>query len=210
MLADLFDYALKHQTLEIDLGDSAAEYLRRLGWTQQGGAQGPLTLFRNQARALAACHMSLGLNYGDRAHTIKGQPIEEFAAWVETRGNQRTLWPGHLKLSAQFYESLKAHAVPLDMRAIHALSGSALALDLYTTLAHRLCRLQQPAIVHWAAWRQQFGQEYSDPRNFRAEFLRHLKKVLAVYPCADVRPVAGGLELRPSPPPVLPKRRGGG
>jgi hypothetical protein len=205
MMADLFNYALKHQTLEIDLGDSVTEYLRRLGWTAQGGARGPLTMFKNQAKALAACHMSLGVHYGGRAHTVQGQPIEEFEAWVEDRGHQRTLWPGSLKLSARFFESLQRFAVPLDMRAVHVLADSALALDIYTALAHRLHRLKAPTVVYWSAWREQFGQEYANPKDFKKRFLEQLKQVLVVYPDAKVQVVQGGLALVPSRPPVAPR-----
>ena len=206
MMADLFTYALKHQSRTIDLGDSVTDYLHRLGWTSQGGAKGPLTMFRNQAKALAACRMTLGVNYGGQAHTVSGQPIKSFAAWLSDQGGQRTLWPASLELSADFWDSLKEFAVPLDMRAVHSLSGSALALDLYTALAHRLHRLRKPLLLRWASWKEQFGQEYSDPRDFRQELRRQVKAVLAVYPTARVEQVTGGLMLYPSPPPV-PKLR---
>lgn len=202
MLADLFTYALKHQTRVIDLGNSVTDYLRRLGWTKQGGAQGPLTLFRRQAQALSACRMSLGVSYNGQAHTVSGQPIKRFAAWLDDHGQQRTMWPAALELSADFWNSLKEFAVPLDMRAVRTLSGSALALDLYTWLAHRLHRLKKPVFIPWKPLREQFGQEYKTHKDFRREVLRQLSKVLAVYSGANVEQATGGLVLRPSPPPV--------
>jgi hypothetical protein len=202
MMADLFSYALKHKTRTITLGDSVTDYLHRLGLTSQGGKQGPLTLFRRQAQALSVCRMTLGINYGGKACTISGQPIQQFEAWMDDRGGQRTLWPASLELSAEFFESLREFAVPLDMRAVHSLSGSALALDLYTALAHRLHRLRKPLLLRWASWSEQFGQEYSDPRDFRRELRRQIKAVLTVYPAARVEQVTGGLMLYPSPPPV--------
>ena len=206
MMADLFNYALKHKTRTVALGDSATTYLHRLGWSSQGGEHGPLTLFRRQAQALAACRMTLGVNYGGKAHTISGQPIQRFTAWLDDTPGQKTLWPATLDLSAEFFDSLKEFAVPLDMRAVRALSGSALALDLYTALSHRLHRLKKPVLLRWACWREQFGQEYANPKDFRTELLRQVKAVLVVYPTAKVEQVPGGLMLHPSPPPV-PKLR---
>jgi len=202
MMADLFTYAIKHKTREIDMGDSVSAYLRRLGYTNQGGTRGPLTTFRKQAQALAACHMTLGVNYGGQAHTIAGKPITKFSAWLDTQGNQKTMWPATLELSLDFWESLQEFAVPLDMRAIHSLSASALALDLYTALAHRLHRLNKPLYLHWSSIKEQFGQEYRTSKDFKKKFVLQLRAVLVAYPGAKVREVKGGLMLYPSPPPI--------
>jgi len=202
MLMDLFTYALRHKTRIIDLGGSVTSYLRRLGWTKQGGVRGPLTMFKNQAKALAVCHMTLGIAYGNRAETISGQPIKRFAAWLDDTGNQQTLWPAALELSEDFWDSLREYAVPMDMRAVHALSSSALALDIYTSLTHRLHRLNKPIFIPWKPLREQFGQEYKKPDDFKKEFIRKLHEVLAVYPEAKVERVKGGLRLCPSPPPI--------
>ncbi|WP_079200433.1 replication protein RepA [Candidatus Methylacidiphilum infernorum] len=105
-------------------------------------------------------------------------------------------------LSSRFYASLIDHAVSFDMRAIYAVRGTALGFDIYTMLAYRLCRLTEMIVVSWAALKEQFGQEHANPRDFRREFIRLLRRVLAAYPKARVCPVAGGLELRPSSPPI--------
>lgn len=202
MLCDLFTHALRHQTTTVPMGDSVSDYLERLGLTNQGGATGPLTLFRRQAQALAASRMSLGLADGGMATTISGQPIRRFSAWLDSHGKQRTLWPATLELSRDFFDSLRDHAVPLDMRAVRALASSALAIDLYTWLAHRLYRLRGPAVLHWKPLREQFGQEYKDPRDFKKEIQRVLPRVLAVYPDAKVSIVNGGLRVAPSKPPI--------
>src|SRR5437660_596931 len=79
-----------------------------------------------------------------RKRTVDAKPIEQFDAWLHPTGSQRTLWPGTLTLSGRFFETLLEHAVPLDKRALSALQHSALALDAYTWLAHRLCRINRP------------------------------------------------------------------
>jgi hypothetical protein len=74
-----------------------------------------------------------------------------------------------LELSPDFFETLLAHAVPLDPTALGALKHSSLALDTYSWLAHRLCRVQraQGVKITWTALRDQFGQEFADINNFR-------------------------------------------
>ena len=76
--------------------------------------------------------------------TVDAKPIKRFEAWLQHDSSQKTLWPGVLELSPEFFETLTHHAVPLDYRAIAALKHSALALDVYTWLAHRLCRINKP------------------------------------------------------------------
>lgn len=109
-------------------------------------------------------------------------------------------------LSENYFTELVENAVPLDNRALHALKGSALALDVYTWLAHRLHRIEgRPVILYWTNLREQFGQEYQGKnadKDFKREFLKCLRAVLAVYPQAKVKQVTGGLMLMASPPPI--------
>lgn len=98
---------------------------------------------------------------------------------------------------------MKENAVPLDPRALEGLQHSALALDIYTWLAHRLHRVRRPGEkLTWANLRLQFGQEYTDDKNFKKAFLIALRQVAAVYPDARLEQVRTGLRLIASPPPV--------
>lgn len=193
-------YAKRHNTREIPIGDSAAEFLRNLGMDRQGMRYAKL---REQMHALAACRLQLGF----MGRTFNGQPVEQFDAWMANRETHtRALWPGVMQLSNQFYEELLEHGVPLDYRALSALKGSALALDVYTWLAHRLHRIQgRPIVLHWKVIRDQFAQEYmgkNGNKDFQRKFLVALKEVRSVYSKANVKQVTGGLLLSYSPPPV--------
>ena len=203
ILADICNTAMRTNSRVIHLGETITEYLRHLGLTDQGGARGPLTAFRKQVMALAVCRMSLGLAYSEnRLAQISGQPIEGFESWRDITRREPIQWQSTIMLSEQFWRSLQAHAVPLDMRAVRTLDSSALALDLYTWFAHRLHRLDKPLTLSWQALHDQFGQEYKNVKDFRVEVLRLLKRVLEVYPTAKVDPARGGLRFQPSPPPV--------
>ena len=202
-LAWVSSYAKRYSTREIPIGDSAADFLRLMGYDRQGGRYSTL---RPQMHALAACRLQLGF----KGRTFNGQPVEQFDAWVaDGKAGQRSLWPGVMKLSEGYFNSLMESAVPLDNRALHALKGSALALDVYAWLAHRLHRIEgRPVILHWKSIREQFAQEYKgqDPdKDFKKQFLPILRNVQVVYPQAKVKQVTGGLMLMASPPPI-PKK----
>lgn len=206
-LAWVSTFAKRNNTREVPIGESASEFLRLLGQSTTGGPRGSFTTLRKQMHALAACR----LQFGYKGRTYNDQPVEQFDAWVANRdAGQKALWPGVMVLSESYYRELITHGVPLDNRALLALKGSALALDAYAWLAHRLHRIEgRPVILHWTALREQFAQEYKgkDPdKDFKKEFLPALRAALAVYPKAQVKQVTGGLMLLASPPPISYKK----
>ena len=196
--------AVRTKSRTIEIGESVYEFLKRLGIDPTGGPRGGYTMFKKQMEALAACRMTLGLSLPDRDVTINTQPISRFEAWLVNHGPERPFWPGVLDLSQEFFDTLLDHAVPLDHRALAALKHSALALDIYTWLAHRLCRIKKDSgvMLSWGNLKEQFGQEYKDTRNFKKEFREILRQVYAVYPAAKIEQMPCGFILKPSPPPV--------
>ena len=202
-LAHVSTFAVQNRTPEVPIGDSASEFLRRIGVEPDGGKR--FSSLRRQMHALAACYIQLGY----RGVTVSGSPIRKFSAWTNDRGEeQSSIWPGRLLLSQEFYKTLIETAVPLDMRALNALSGSSLALDIYTTLAHRLWRIEGSVTIHWSSLRAQFGQEYQGKdgaRTFKRKFKKALADVLKVYPQAKVIVTSGGIQCFSSPPPVPPR-----
>ncbi len=200
ILALVSTLAKRNKTREIHIGDNAAQFLKSMGMDDQGYHY---TKLREQLHALAACRLQIG----NRGRTFNDQPVDQFDAWIgDADAGQKALWPGILVLSENYYSELIEHGVPLDKRALLALKGSALALDVYTWLAHRLHRIEgRPLVLHWKPLRQQFAQEYSGKdasKNFKKRFLPALREALAVYPSAKVKPVLGGLLLTASPPPI--------
>lgn len=195
-------YAKRFKTREVPIGESASEFLKELGLSTSGGVRGGYATLRRQMHALAASRIQFGCG----GRTFNGQLVEQFDAWLPMRPSQRALWPGRVLLSEHYFNDLLAYGVPLDARALWALKSSALALDVYMWLAHRLHRIGPvPCEVDWLPLAGQFGQEYAGRhanRDFKAAFLRALDAVLAVYPAARVERRPGGLLLRESPPPV--------
>lgn len=203
-LAFISTFAVQNRTPQVPIGQSAAEFLDLLDLDKQGRRYKTL---RKQMHAMAACHIQLGY----RGRTYSGVPIRKFSAWKKNHGElgQRSFWPGELILSEDFYKSLLRTAVPIDMRAVKALKGSALAMDIYTWLAHRLWRIEGgETTLEWSALKNQFGQEYQGAdaaSNFKKKYLEALGQALAVYPQARVAQVKEGLRLEFSPPPITLK-----
>lgn len=189
--------AVRTKSPVVEVGHSAREFLLHLE-ISTGGEE--YANFSRQLRALAACRMSLGVGI----ETLDTKPIKRFAAWASQSDKQRAMWPGTIELTREFYDSLAEYAVPLDPRALAALKHSALALDVYSWLSHRLHRVKGPngSKLSWGNLREQFGQEYRDPKDFKREMTKALSSVVAVYPDARIERIPGGLTLLPSKPPV--------
>lgn len=204
VMVHLSSEAIRTKSRSVEIGDSVKQFLTALGMQPTGGERGGYTVFRKQMEALAACRLTIGMQAKGKVVTVDAKPIKRFEAWLQHDGTQRTLWPGVLELSPDFYETLTLHAVPLDFRAISALKHSALALDVYTWLAHRLCRIDKHSgvMLSWENIREQFGQEYHSAKDFKREFRDVLRQVCTVYPDAKIEPIPGGLTLHASPPPI--------
>jgi hypothetical protein len=191
--------AVRTKSRVIDSGRSLHDFMRRLGIGTNGREY---KNFRQQMRALSACRMSLG--YGNT--TIDAKPIEKFSTWTALQ-DDHGLEESVIELTTKFYDSLVDSAVPLDPRALACLQGSSLALDIYTWLSHRLHRVSRITgdRVTWSNLCDQFGQEYSEIKDFKKTFQKALVQVRAVYPDARLDEVRGGYILLPSRPPVPPK-----
>ena len=195
-LVHISSEAVRTKSATIEIGGSLHGFMKRLGIGTNGREY---KNFRAQMSALSACRMTLG--YGNT--TLDAKPIERFSTWALPDGSG-DLDPGVIELTPKFFESLREQAVPLDPRALAALQKSALGLDLYTWLSHRLHRVTRITgdRVTWANLREQFGQEYTAPKTFKRNVLTSLRAVKAVYPDARLEEVRGGFILLPSKPPV--------
>ena len=145
------------------------------------------------------------MTYGEaQARQVNTHIVGEFDLWFPKDERQRVLWPTTVTLDPRYFESLQRHAVPLDERAIAALSHTAMGLDLYCWLAQRLHRVNpgKPAFIPWAALRDQFGWHYGQMRKFRQVFRDTLAMVLSQYRGARLELDDRGMTLRNSPPPV--------
>ena len=197
--------AIRTRSPEIYLGRTVHEFLRCLDIPITRGERGSLRVYANQLLRLIHCAVSIDENIRDAGgrtglHIRQALFAEEARLWwdeAEVVGQGSSL-----VLSSVLFQSILERSAPLSTAAIRQLRKSPMDLDVYAWLVHRLFHLSRPNTVTWAQLSGQFGHGYSQPRKFRHFFLDSLKRVLAVYPEAHVRPAEVGLILSPSRPHV--------
>lgn len=207
VLAYINTMAIKTQSPVIPIEDSLTAFVRRLGLDTGGKT---LVSVKDQLNRLAGSTIRIGYSVSeDVGRTAKLDIIDGMELWLTKEDNQRVLWPGVIKLSDQFHNSLMEHAIPLDERALAALANNAMALDIYVWLAQRLHRVskEKPMNISWKALEEQFGGAYTSPRKFRQNFRERMKLVLKFYCEANVEDTPRGLRLRNSPPPIMPEKK---
>jgi hypothetical protein len=209
-LAWLSTEAVRMRSREIEIGPTFSSFMYKLGLTPITGRRGTASRLRDQLHRLFSTTIRCSWESGDWDGRDSLSPVScagvgyTFAHthqlwWSPRDPEQRPLWNSVVVLSAEFYDELVAHAVPIDLRALKALKGSPLALDIYSWLTYRMSYLRKPCLIPWEALQTQFGADYGRLRDFRRKFLSHLAGVLHVYPAARLTEQSAGLLLRPSP-----------
>jgi hypothetical protein len=204
VLIHLASEAVRTGNPVVDVEESMTSFARSLG-LETNGQQ--LTALKDQLARLASATIRMGVVEEGRAVQVNTQFVSSFDLWFPKQDDQRVLWPSTIRLSAEYFQSLGKHAVPLDNRAVAVLASSSMALDVYAWLAQRLHRVPpgRPQQITWVAMYEQFGQGFARLRDFRRQFLHTLHQVKAAYPQARIDANEIGITLSNSPPPV-PRR----
>jgi hypothetical protein len=208
ILAHLNAEALRTGSPIIKVEDSLTAFVKRILSNELTPRSDPngreIRLFKDQLGRLSTSMIRLAVTHGARSFQVDTKVVSGFELWLPEADRQRVLWPSTVCLSHDYFASLTKHAVPLDERAIAALSHSAMALDTYAWLAQRLHRVEagKPIFITWAALKGQFGLGYSTVRKFRQVFRHTLDIVLSQYRGARLELDGRGMTLRHSPPPV--------
>lgn len=205
ILTHLNSMAIKTQSPVIEVDRSLTGFVRRLKLSASGR---DIRSVKDHLARLSSANIVIGF-LGDNGHAVQvnSHIVKAFDIWFPKEPNQMVLWPSTVHLSDDYFNSLMAHAVPLDERAIASLSHTAMGLDIYCWLAQRLHRIpgNKPQFITWAAIKDQFGFSYSRMDNFKRVFRDTLKTVHTQYLNANIAYDHRGLTLRQSPPPVLSK-----
>jgi hypothetical protein len=204
VLIHLASEAVRSGSAVVDVEESMTAFARSLG-VEPNGQQ--LKALKEQLARLASSTIRMGIVEEGRAIQVNTQIVSAFDLWFPKQADQRVLWPSTVRLSEEYFQSLGRHAVPLDHRAVAALSASSMALDVYVWLAQRLHRVpsSKPQFIPWTSAYEQFGQGFARIRDFRRRFLLTLAQVKSTYPSARIAADDSGLTLSHSPPPVAPR-----
>ena len=205
VLSHLNAEALKQGSPIIKIEETMTAFIRRILGFSPNGQQ--IRAFKDHLGRLSAAIIRLAVCAEERAVQVDSKIVTAFDLWFSKNEQQRVLWPSTIRLSEDYFNSLQKHAVPLDERALSALSHSAMALDIYAWLAQRLHRIPEgrPQFIPWTAVKDQFGQGYKRMNKFKEIFRIAMKQVLIQYTVANIEGDNRGLTLRNSPPPISKK-----
>ena len=207
LLAWMTTEAVRTKSPELLLGNSLSQFMDKLGLTRCGGKKGDITRLKNQAYKLFRSRFTL-TNYKEQGVHEKDMNItsERFLFWNPQAPDQGSLWDSAIRLSPEFYDMIMFNPTPLDMRALHALKSSSMALDVYMWLSHRTFYLSKPQRLPWKALAAQMGAEYGRLRDFRKKVQNIIPKIRVFWP--DLRVNFDDPEiitLYPSKPLITPK-----
>lgn len=210
LLAWLATEAVTTQSRELELGNSLSDFMRQLDMVPTGGRWGSITRLKSQTSRLFSsfiqCTYTAKDDKGKVQEAIQNMVIADSANlwWEPKSANQASLFASTVTLSENFYTEIVCNPVPVDIRALKALKKSPMALDIYCWLTYRMSYLSKPTNIPWEGLQAQFGAGYPDTaqgkRDFKKNFLLHMKKVLTVYPDARAGEGVSGLLIRPSKP----------
>jgi Plasmid encoded RepA protein len=202
VLAHLNAEALRLNSPEITVEDSLSAFVRRIRGFN-GGRE--IRMFQTQLRCLSTATIRLAIHSGTDVSQISTHIVTGFVnLWFPKDERQRVLWNPSVRLSQEYFDSLKRHAVPLNEWDLAALAHTAMGLDIYAWLAQRLHRInpRKPAFIPWTALQEQFGPDYQRIDKFKAVFRVALAQVLSRYKSARLEMDNRGMIARNSPPPV--------
>jgi hypothetical protein len=198
--------AIRKQQRHITLGSTLTEFCKEVGLDPTHG--GTMRMVREQLRRLLSCSIVFvnqremdGGGYEERLNL----PVATFARlWFWTRGrnpspDQASLFGNsEVVLNADFYDALVKSPVPLKLSVLSALRGSPLAIDVYSWAKYRCFTAKERTFVSWWLLGEQFGQGYSNVKDFKRYFKQALAKVLIADPTINIKAVRGGVEVTPS------------
>ena len=211
VLLHLCSEAVRQRSPTVAVGESLSGFMREMGFSVTGGERGTIGQFKEQLSRLAACTMQIGLWDGrDQATTLNVPPFRSLELWRRKEGGEGVVWQKTVQFHQDFYDTLVKHALPVDIRAARAFSGSARKLDLLFWVGYRLRSLQRPLRLTWDNLHGQFGAENASQRSFRQAFKADLAHLSEVFPKLPLTLDDNGLVLQPADPGALlvPPRQG--
>lgn len=205
ILAWLISEVVKKQSKEIELGENMTQFMKNVGLSATGGKEGSIKRLKQQLRYLFSA--SISFQYEDqkqwRARNMHVTEDVHFF-WEDDfhPKNKNGIFKQKIKIGDALFQEIMKAPIPIDVNAINALKDSSLALDIYFWLTYRFSYLGKTTAIPFEKLQLQFGAGYSNTKNgrndFKRKFLIQLKKVLFLYPNANIKIDENGILLMPS------------
>lgn len=205
ILAHINSEAVKTQSKVIDVESSMTSFIRKIGLNNDGRT---IKSVKEQLRRISTSVVSMGYSEDNHVQQVDLKIVKAFDLWFPKDNRQRILWNSVIHLSDDYFNSLMQHAIPLDERALSALSHNSMAMDIYAWLVQRLHRIERgkPQFVSWVNLKDQFGRGYGEMWKFKQVFRKTLKLAKLQYPLADFYEDKNkGFYLYNSPAPIPTK-----
>jgi len=202
ILAHLNSEAVRTQNRIIDVEASMTAFIKKIGLNIDGNT---IREVKEQLRRISSSTVSMGYVEENRVAQVDLKIVKAFELWFPKDDRQRVLWSSTVHLTEDYFNSLMNHAIPLDERALAALSNNSMGLDIYAWLVQRLHRIEpgKPQFVSWQNMKEQFGAGYEKIGKFKQVFRKTLSMVRLQYPRANlIEDYNKGFFLHNSPPPI--------
>lgn len=194
--------AVRKQNRSLELGRTLSSFMRQLGLDpSRGGPRSDAKRLQDQMKRLFRASISFEHQTDDQESWVNINVTSKGVLWWDPlEPDQQNLFQSYVELTPEFFQAITAHPVPVDLRALRALKGSPLALDIYAWLNYRTYRVNQrnrSTKVTWRQLKQQLGADIADNRNFARNVKAALQKVYTLYPTLNVDAVRGGIVIHP-------------
>jgi len=200
--------AVKTRSRQIFLGNRLSEFMNRLGFKMTGGEYGTITRLKDQVQRMFYSTITLNI---ETPGCIDGKHLPMMTGiqllWNAKDPGKKLLWESSITLEHDYVKDLIEHPVPVDMRAVEALRGASLDLDIYYWLTHRMFYLSKPTVISYEQLQLQFGSDYKRIRKFKEKFLIALKNVKSIWKDLKISDEGDGLKLERSKLLISPRKR---
>ncbi|ROQ30895.1 RepA protein [Frondihabitans sp. PhB188] len=199
--------AYRTNSPELELGASMNAFMEKLGVTAGGKNRARLRdqmqrVFGSQLSVEGIAFGEAGAGYGVAQKYF--QIADEVQLWFSEREDltMEGLWSSKVRLSTPFYDSIKAHPIPVDLDALRVLGSAPLRIDIYIWLGYRLWSLERATRIKWSDLYVQFGSQTKRERDFKIQFLKALLEIKIVFPALRYEYDQNFFVLFPGPTPV--------
>lgn len=202
ILAHINSEAVKTQNKTIDVEASMTAFIKKMGLNIDGNT---INQVKEQLRRISTSTVSMGYAENNRTVQVDLKIVKASDLWFPKDNRQRVLWSSVIQLTDDYFNSLMNHAIPLDERALTALSHNSMAMDIYVWLVQRLHRIDpgKPQFVSWQNLKEQFGNGYADMSKFKQVFRKTLHLARMQYLQSSLYEIRNkGYSLNHSPPPI--------